>query len=174
MADPFAGEIRIFPFDFPPAGWASCDGQILPISQNPVLFSLLGTVFGGDGELTFALPDLRGRAAMHSGEGQGLSSRALGEAGGAEEVVLTLSEIPTHTHVLRASVEPGDTRVPGPSMALSVSTGALAYAGGSPPLASMAAEAFASAGSGLPHTNLQPYLALNFCIAMQGSLPSTS
>lgn len=169
MADPFIGEIRIFPFDFPPAGWASCDGQLLPPSQNPVLFSLLGTTYGGDGEDTFALPDLRGKAAMHAGQGQGLSLRDLGQIGGTEEITLLVSQIPLHTHTLRASIEPGDNRLPGPGVALSLSTGASAYVGGSPALDPMAAEALPPTGGGLPHNNMQPSLALNFCIAMQGS-----
>ena len=172
MADPYIGEIRIFPFDFPPVGWASCDGKLLPPSQNPALFSLLGTTYGGDGEETFALPDLRGRAAMHAGQGQGLSLRDLGEMGGTETVTLMVSEIPPHTHTLRASLEPGDNRLPGPGVALSFSTGGSAYAGGSPTLSSMAPQALPPAGGGLPHNNMQPSLALNFCIATQGSLLS--
>lgn len=172
MPNPFIGEIRIFPFDFAPTGWASCDGQLLPVSQNPVLFSLLGTTYGGDGELTFALPDLRGRAAMHPGQGQGLSLRALGQVGGTEDVTLLASQVPLHTHALMASSEPGDNTVPLPAMALAVSTGGAVYVGGSPPLGSMAAQALPPAGGGLPHTNMQPSLTLNFCIAVQGSLPT--
>jgi len=174
MPNPFIGEIRIFPFDFPPAGWASCDGQLLPVSQNPVLFSLLGTTYGGDGELTFALPDLRGRAAMHPGQGQGLSLRNLGQTGGMEDVTLTVSQIPLHTHTLMASLEQGDLGATDPAVALAISTGAGIYAGGSPPLEPMASQALPPAGGGLPHTNMQPSLTLNFCIAVQGSLPSAS
>src|SRR5688572_30159508 len=133
--DPFVAEIRILPFNFPPTGWAFCNGQLMPISQNTALFSLLGTVYGGDGKSTFALPDLQGSAAMHPGQGQGLSLRDLGEIGGAESITLLQSEMPVHTHTLRASIEPGDNRLPSPTVALSVSTGAFAYAGGSPALA---------------------------------------
>lgn len=171
MADPFVAEIRIFPFNFAPKGWAFCNGQLLPISQNTALFALLGTTYGGDGKSTFALPDLQGSAAMHPGQGQGLSLRDLGQIGGAETVTLLQSEMPVHTHAVRASIEPGDNRLPSPTVALSVSTGAFAYAGGSPALTQMAFQALPPAGGSLPHNNLQPYLTLNFCIALQGVFP---
>jgi len=171
MADPFVAEIRIFPFTFPPKGWAFCNGQLMPISQNTALFSLLGTTYGGDGKSTFALPDLQGSAAMHPGTGSGLSLRDLGEIGGAESVTLLQSEIPVHTHTLKASIEPGDNRLPSPTVALSVSTGAFAYQGGSPALEAMAPQALSPAGGSLPHNNMQPYLTLNFNIALQGVFP---
>ena len=171
MADPFVAEIRIFPFTFPPKGWAFCNGQLLPISQNTALFALLGTVYGGDGKSTFALPDLRGSAAMHPGQGQGLSLRDLGQIGGAETVSLLISEMPVHTHGLRASAEPGDNQLPSPTVALTVSTGGSIYANGSPPLTQMAPQALPPAGGGLPHNNMQPYLTLNFNIALQGVFP---
>ncbi len=174
MADPFVAEIRIFPFFFAPKGWAFCDGQILPISQNTALFSLLGTVYGGDGKSTFALPDLEGSAPMQPGQGQGLSLRDLGQIGGAESVTLLVSEIPVHTHQLRASIEPADNRLPQPAVSLSTSTGAFAYTGGSPPLGLMAFQALPPAGGSLPHNNMQPYLTLNFCIALQGVFPPRS
>src|SRR5688500_1476164 len=113
MADPFVAEIRIFPFNFAPKGWAWCNGQLMPISQNTALFSLLGTVYGGDGKSNFALPDLEGRAPMHPGQGPGLSRYDLGQAGGAETVTLLQSEIPSHAHAVRASPDPGDNTVPG-------------------------------------------------------------
>jgi microcystin-dependent protein len=171
MADPFVAEIRIFPFTFPPKGWAFCNGQLIPISQNTALFALLGTTYGGDGKSTFALPDLEGSAAMHPGQGSGLSERVLGQIGGAETVTLLQSEIPVHTHTLRASIEPGDNRLPSPTVALSVSTGAFAYQGGSPALEPMAFQALPPAGGSLPHNNMQPYLTLNFNIALQGVFP---
>src|SRR3982751_4871389 len=114
MSDPFVAEIRIFAFNFAPTGWAFCDGQIMPLSQNTALFSLLGTVYGGDGKSTFALPDLQGSAPMQPGQGQGLSDRVLGEMSGVEAITLLVSEIPVHTHTLMASIDPGDNTVPGP------------------------------------------------------------
>lgn len=171
MSDQFVAEIRIFPFNFPPTGWAFCDGQLMPISQNTALFALLGTYYGGDGKSTFALPDLQGSAPMQSGQGQGLSERFQGEMSGVESITLLVSEIPVHTHTMRASIEPGDNRQPTPNMALAVSTGAFAYVSGSPTLTPMAPQALPPAGGGLPHNNMQPYLTLNFCIALQGIFP---
>src|SRR5881227_3513668 len=113
MSDPFVAEIRIFPFNFPPTGWAFCDGQLMPLSQNTALFSLLGTTYGGDGKSNFALPDLQGRATMHPGQGPGLSLHDLGEQGGVETVSLLQTEIPAHTHGLAASNQPGEDAAPG-------------------------------------------------------------
>src|SRR3712207_1421508 len=127
MADPFVAEIRIFPFNFAPKGWAFCQGQLLPISQNTALFSLLGTFYGGDGKSTFALPDLEGSAAMHEGQGQGLSVRDLGQIGGAESVTLLVSEIPFHTHSVRVVTEAGDLQTPSPNVALARSSEGFAY-----------------------------------------------
>ncbi len=171
MSDQFLAEIRIFPFNFAPTGWAMCNGQLMPISQNTALFALLGTYYGGDGKSTFALPNLQGSAPMQPGQGQGLTERFLGEASGVESITLLQSEIPVHTHTLKTSSEPGDNSVPSPNMALTVSTGAFAYVGGSPTLAPMALQALAPAGGALPHNNMQPYLTLNFCIALQGVFP---
>src|SRR5687768_16356742 len=137
MSDQFLAEIRIFPFNFPPTGWAFCDGQLMPLSENAALFALLGTFYGGDGKSTFALPDMQGNAPMQTGQGQGLSQRFLGEMSGVETITLLVSEIPVHTHALRASIEPGDNRVPAPNVALATSTGAFAYVAGSPPLTAM-------------------------------------
>ena len=170
MADPFVAEIRIFPFTFPPKGWAFCNGQLLPISQNTALFALLGTTYGGDGKSTFALPDLRGSAAMHPGQGQGLSLRDLGEIGGAETITLLVSEIPVHTHTMSASIDPGDLAIPDPNRSLAVSVGGAAYAQTAPTV-QMAFQALPPAGGSLPHNNMQPYLTLNFNIAMQGVFP---
>src|SRR6188472_68793 len=128
MADPFVAEIRIFPFNFAPRGWAWCDGQILPLSQNTALFSLLGTTYGGDGKSNFALPDLQGRVPMHPGQGPGLSLYDLGETGGTETVDLLESEIPSHGHSLRAdAADPADTNVPSTNASLALSTGGQLY-----------------------------------------------
>jgi microcystin-dependent protein len=171
MSDQFVAEIRIFPFNFPPTGWAFCDGQILPISQNTALFALLGTTYGGDGKSTFALPDLQGSAAMQPGQGQGLSLRDLGEMSGVDSITLLVSEIPLHTHTAFANPFQGDTVVPSTDRALAESTGGSLYVTGSPTLSTMATQALPPAGGGLPHNNMQPYLTLNFCIALQGIFP---
>src|SRR6188768_241944 len=125
--DPFVAEIRIFPFNFAPRGWAWCDGQLLPLSQNTALFSLLGTTYGGDGKSNFALPDLQGRAPMHPGQGPGLSLHDLGETGGSETVSLLESEIPAHSHALRGSLDDGDLSIPSPARTLAKSAGGSAY-----------------------------------------------
>jgi microcystin-dependent protein len=171
MADPFVAEIRIFPFNFPPKGWAFCDGQLLPISQNTALFSLLGTTYGGDGKSTFALPDLQGSAAMQPGQGQGLSLRDLGQIGGSETVTLLVSEMPVHTHALMNAVTLGNVNAPSPEVSLGRSNGGSAYQNAVANLTPMAPQALAPAGGSLPHNNMQPYLTLNFCIAMQGVFP---
>jgi microcystin-dependent protein len=171
MSDPFVAEIRIFPFNFAPTGWAFCDGQLLPISQNTALFSLLGTVYGGDGKSTFALPDLQGSAPMQPGQGQGLSLRDLGEIGGTESVTLLQSEIPFHTHVMNVSIDDADVRIPASNRALAKSANGNIYTTTTPANAIMAPQALSPAGGSLPHNNMQPYLTLNFCIAMQGVFP---
>jgi len=172
MSDQFVAEIRIFPFFFAPTGWAFCDGQIMPISQNTALFSLLGTTYGGDGKSTFALPDLQGSAPMQPGQGQGLSLRDLGEMSGVESITLLQSEIPVHTHTLNAdNVDPADLNIPSPARVLAISQNAFAYQPSSTGLGMMAFQALPPAGGGLPHNNMQPYLTLNFCIALQGIFP---
>lgn len=167
MADPFIAEIRAFPFNFPPKDWARCDGQLMPISQNTPLFALLGTNYGGDGQSTFALPDLQGRAPMHAGQGPGLSYRDLGEQGGSETATLTEAEIPPHTHPLRGSTQLADRRYPAGHVPAAPAEPA--YATG--PATPMAAEAVSPGGGGQPHTNLQPYLTVQFCIALVGIFP---
>jgi microcystin-dependent protein len=170
--DPFVAEIRIFPFDFAPKGWAFCDGQILPLSQNTALFSLLGTTYGGDGKSNFALPDMQGNAPMHPGQGPGLSLHDLGETGGSETVTLLESEIPSHTHQMRGdNQDPGDTGAPSPAAVFAKSSGAFAFVPPTPVLVQMSDSAIAPAGGDQPHNNLQPYLTLNFCIALQGVYP---
>lgn len=174
MADPFVAEIRIFPFNFAPKGWAWCDGQILPLSQNTALFSLLGTTYGGDGRSNFALPNLQGSAPMHPGQGPGLSLHDLGESGGSDAVTLLESELPFHQHRLRASLDPGDLFAPGPSASLASSTGAAAYHQSTASPVQMAPQALAAAGGNQPHNNLMPYLTLYFAIALQGVFPPRS
>ena len=170
MADPFVAEIRIFPFNFAPKGWAFCDGQLLPISQNTALFSLLGTTYGGDGRSNFALPNMQGNAPMHPGQGPGLSLHDLGEAGGSETVTLLTSEIPAHFHNLRAAASTGTKSVPSANV-LAKTSGATPYAISGSPLVAMAVGALNPAGGDQPHNNMQPYLTLNFCIALQGVYP---
>ena len=168
--DPFVAEIRIFPFNFAPKGWAFCDGQILPLSQNTALFSLLGTTYGGDGKSNFALPNMQGNAPMHPGQGPGLSLHDLGETGGSETVSLLESEIPSHSHQLRADSDPADQPVPNANRSLARSTNGFAWNPTFTP-ALMSGNAIAPAGGDQPHNNMQPYLTLNFCIALQGVYP---
>lgn len=173
MADPFVAEIRIFPFNFAPRGWAWCDGQLLPLSQNTALFSLLGTTYGGNGKSNFALPDLQGRAPMHPGQGPGLSLHDLGETGGSETVTLLESEIPLHAHQLRADVlDLADTNAISGNASLALSSGGTLYQ--DIPNATAAPESLAPAGGDQPHNNLMPYLTFYFCIALQGVFPPRS
>jgi microcystin-dependent protein len=169
MSSPFVAEIRIFACNFAPTGWATCDGQLLPISQNTALFSLLGTFYGGDGKSNFALPNFDGSAAMNQGQGAGLSDRFLGETGGEQTVTLIPTEMPNHNHSLKASSQVGNRR-PVSGNALARSTGANMYlpSGTTTP---MAFQAVTVQGGSLPHNNMQPYLTLLFCIAMQGVFP---
>ncbi|MGH2721558.1 MAG: phage tail protein [Actinomycetota bacterium] len=173
MADPFVAEIRIYPFNFPPTGWAFCDGQLLPISQNTALFSLLGTTYGGDGKSTFALPNLQGRSPMQPGQGPGLSLHDLGETSGSETVTLLTSEIPSHSHGLLASPDAADVQSPAADRCLARSSPGFAYGTGTP-AATMAPQALAPAGGDAPHNNMPPYLTLSFCIALQGVFPPRS
>lgn len=170
MADPFVAEIRIFPFNFAPKGWAWCDGQLLPLSQNTALFSLLGTTYGGNGKSNFALPDLQGRAPMQPGQGPGLSLHDLGETGGSETVSLLESEIPAHSHTLRANVvDLADTNVVSASASFALSSGGALYQAA--PNANAADQALTPGGGDQPHNNLQPYLTFYFAIALQGVFP---
>jgi microcystin-dependent protein len=168
MADPFVAEIRIFPFNFAPKGWAFCDGQILPISQNTALFSLLGTTYGGDGKSTFALPDMQGNAPMHPGQGPGLSLHDLGEMSGTQFVTLLESEIPAHTHTISGDEDDAVFKTPTNML---LGAGNQMYISGASPNATLGFQALAPAGGSLPHNNMQPFLTLNFCIALQGIFP---
>lgn len=171
--DPFVAEIRIFPFNFAPKGWAFCNGQIMPISQNTALFSLLGTTYGGDGKTNFALPNLQGSAPLHPGQGPGLSLYDLGEVGGSSTVTLIASEMPAHTHPLSAYSGNGDTNDPTNLVWAGAHTGKAplkmysSLAQNTP----MSPNAFSVSGGSQPHNNLPPYLTLNFCIALQGVYP---
>jgi microcystin-dependent protein len=174
MSDQFVAEIRIFPFNFAPTGWALCNGQLLPISQNTALFSLLGVTYGGDGKSTFALPNLQGSAPVFWGQGPGLSLYDVGQSGGEEAVTLLQSEMPAHAHQASGASGSGPTspanntwgtgpgRTPPPT-----------YVDGSSNV-NMAPATVATAGASLPHNNMQPYLTLNFCIALQGVFPARS
>jgi len=168
--DPFVAEIRIMANNFAPAGWALCNGQILPISQNTALFSLLGTTYGGNGLSTFALPDLQGRAPMHHGQGPGLTDRFLGETGGSVTETLIISEIPSHNHTLVSIPDVGDSNQPAGN-GIARSTGAAIYSATAAPMVQMGPNSLSTTGSSLPHNNLQPLLTLNFVIAMQGVYP---
>jgi microcystin-dependent protein len=169
MSDPFVAEIRIFGCDFAPTGWATCDGQLLPISQNTALFSLLGTFYGGDGKSTFALPNFDGSAAMHQGQGAGLSDRFIGETGGEQSVTLLQTEMPLHDHFVTASNQIGTDRTPG-GEDLARSKGMNLY-GPSGTAVLMDPQATSAAGGSLPHNNMSPYLTMTFCIALQGIFP---
>lgn len=172
MADPFVAEIRIFPFNFAPKGWAWCDGQLLPLSQNTALFSLLGTTYGGNGKSNFALPDMQGRAPMQPGQGPGLSLHDLGESGGSETVSLLESEVPSHSHTVGAQIVPlGGVAEPGPTTTFNRPASGNLYSAAAAPAVTMAAEALAPAGGDAPHNNMMPFLTCYFAIALQGVFP---
>jgi microcystin-dependent protein len=169
--NPFVAEIRIFPFSIVPTGWALCNGQLLPISQNTALFALLGTFYGGDGKSTFALPDLQGSAPMFWGQGSGLSDRFLGEQTGSETVTLLQSEIPFHTHTLQAFVVPGDLKEPQAGAVLTRNSNGAVFNSSVSNLVTMAPQALTPAGGSLPHNNMMPSVTFSFCIALQGVFP---
>jgi microcystin-dependent protein len=170
--DPFVAEIRIVPFNFAPKGWAFCDGQLMPLSQNTALFSLLGTTYGGDGKSTFALPNLQGCSAMHPGQGPGLSQRFLGEMAGEDAVTLLVSEMPVHTHTVNGLSALSTTTTPTSGTTLGRSVNGNAYADAASGFQTFAPEALPPAGGSLPHNNLQPYLTLNYVLALQGVFPA--
>jgi microcystin-dependent protein len=171
VTDQFVAEIRLFPYNFAPSGWARCDGQLLPLSQNTALFSLLGTNYGGDGKSTFGLPNLQGRVLLQQGQGAGLSERFLGESNGVDFVALLPSEMPIHNHYLQANATAGELSSPAPTRTLARPTGALVYTPPGDPKVPLAAEAVSVSGGSLPHNNLMPYLVMEYCIALQGIFP---
>lgn len=164
MAEPFLSEVRIMSFVFAPKGWALCNGQLLPINQNQALFSLLGTTFGGDGRVNFALPDLRGRTPIHVGSGH-----TLGERGGEQAHTLSVAELPTHTHVLSGTSTAGNALIPATNL-LAATASQLYHAPDT--LVAMASTTVANVGGSQAHLNMQPFLTLSFCIALQGIFPS--
>lgn len=171
MSEPFVGEIRMFPFKFAPRGWAFCDGQLMAVPQNPALFSLVGTTYGGDGYRTFALPDLRGRAPVHTGIDELGRTWALGEAGGLEQVRLHEWEIPEHTHDVAAAEAPATRLGPESETVLGRAEGGDAYLLTGARLVPMARGTFGPAGGDLPHDNMQPYLTMKFAISLGGIFP---
>ena len=169
MAQPYVGEIRIFAGNFAPAGWMFCEGQLLPISENETLFNLIGTTYGGDGQSTFALPDLRGRLPIHFGNGF-----TLAETGGAETITLTVSQIPAHTHALLGSTSNASASDPTGNVGARVTVAAVFPYGTDAPLQPLAPQAVGSTGGSQPHTNFQPYLCLDFIISLFGIFPSAT
>jgi len=166
MAEPFLSEIRLMSFVFAPKGWALCNGQLLPINQNQALFALLGTTYGGNGQTNFALPDLRGRVPIHES-----ASNTLGQQGGEQAHTLTTAELPTHQHLLRASSAPASTNTPSPAVGLAASTASQLY-GAPSSVVAMDPGAIGNVGGSQAHLNMQPFLTLSFCIALQGIFPS--
>lgn len=170
--EPYIGQIMAFGGAYAPQGWALCDGSLLSISQYDALFSLIGTTYGGDGQTTFALPDLRSRAALHQGQGPGLSSYVLGQSGGAETVTLNVGQLPPHSHPALGNSSAGTG--PNPAGAVWASSPANIYAAGAAANAAMSATAISASGGGQPHDNMLPFVTLNFCIALEGIYPSQS
>ncbi|BDS12551.1 phage tail protein [Aureispira anguillae] len=172
--DPFIGEIIMFAGNFAPRGWAFCDGQLLPINQNSALFSILGTIYGGDGRTTFALPDLRGRVAMHPGTGAGLTPRDLGERGGTEDVVLMTSQIPAHSHNIVAVGLEGNSNAPNDHFLANTGAFDSEYSNSTSGHVYMNSGMVQNTGGTQPHTNMQPFTCINYIIALQGTYPSRS
>jgi microcystin-dependent protein len=164
MSQPFVGEIRMFGGNFPPAGWMFCEGQLLPISENETLFNLIGTTYGGDGQSTFALPDLRGRLPIHQGSGF-----ILAETGGAEEITLTVNQIPAHSHPVFASTNAGNATQPAGNV--TAQNAAVTIYRAQPPVVNMNVQAVGTVGGSQPHTNFQPYLCISFIISLFGVFP---
>lgn len=171
MSNPYVAEIRIFPFNFAPLGWAFCNGQILPISQNTALFSLVGTFYGGDGESNFALPNFQGAVPVGMGQGAGLSLYSIGQSGGSDEVTLIQSEMPSHQHAISAANVTGYLSSPAGNIWANSGKGRSPAYHTADSSASMSPQCLSPVGSSFPHNNMQPYLTLNFCIALQGVYP---
>ncbi len=180
MSEPFIGEIKMFGGNFAPRGWALCDGQLLPIAQNTALFSILGTTYGGDGRTTFALPDFRGRAAIHQGHGPGLSQYILGQKGGVEQVTLNVTEMPSHNHAATGTIQAKngqpDESNPGGQVPATLTNGTEGYAETSTtPMKTGGVDVTVNnSGGNQPHTNIQPFQCVNFIIALVGIFPSRS
>ncbi len=172
MSTPFIGEVRIFAGNFAPLGWMLCDGQLLAIAQYDALFALIGTTYGGDGQTTFALPDLRGRVPLHFGTGPGLSTRTIGELSGSEAVTLTTGQMAAHTHPPLALGATGSSPTPGGNFWAGVSAGAIYNATDPAPAAVMNAAAVLPVGGGQPHDNIEPFQCVNFIIAVEGIYPT--
>lgn len=175
--EPFLGEVKIFGFNYAPRGWGFCDGGLVQISQFTALFSILGTTYGGDGRVSFALPNLQGRAPMHPGSGPDLTPRILGERGGTDSVSLKEANLPAHNHAIYASTEKATQKDPSASAVLAKQAGrkgggAKVYSTDTSSLTAMGGDSLSKTGGGQPHTNMQPYLSLNFCIALQGLYPA--
>ncbi len=172
--EPFIGQILMFAGNFAPRGWAFCEGQLLAISQYQALFSILGTTYGGDGRTTFALPDMRGRVSIHPRQGPGLNNYGLGQKGGAEQVTLTTDQMPAHSHTLNANKDRGDSPDPGGASIADSRGRDKDYMQSGDVNVTMSANSIASSGGGQPHENRQPYLAVNYIIALMGTYPSRS
>jgi microcystin-dependent protein len=172
MSSPFLAEIRIFACNFAPTGWATCNGQILPISQNTALFSLLGTFYGGNGQSTFALPDLQGSCALGQGQSTTGTDYSLGQSAGSQFITLLTAEMPLHNHVMQACADPANAQIPDPSEGLARSSGGQAWSTTATGLQLMNQQILSISGSSLPHNNMQPYITLTFCIALQGVFPA--
>jgi microcystin-dependent protein len=170
MSEPFVGEIRMFAGTFAPRGWALCDGQLLAVSQNDALFSLFGTIYGGDGRTTFGLPDLRGRIPIHEGSGPGLTPRNIGARAGQENVTLTTNQLPSHSHPLQASTDIADQAAPTGNVTAQPGTADLYFAAA--PVGAMASSAITNTGGSQPHTNVMPFLCIHFIVALVGIYPS--
>jgi microcystin-dependent protein len=171
MSDPFVAEVRIFPFYFAPMGWAFCNGQLMPISQNTALFSLLGTTYGGDGKSTFALPNLEGSSPMQQGTSTTGTTYDLGQPGGSDFVTLTQNEMPSHGHPINGNINPSNLAAPSPARSFARASPGQAYTATLTNITQFALNAIQPNGGNSPHNNLMPYLTLNFCIAMQGIFP---
>lgn len=172
MSDPFVAEIRIFPFNFAPRGWAFCDGQLMPISQNTALFSLIGTIYGGNGKSTFGLPNMQGSSPMQPGQGSTGTIYDIGQTGGTTTVTLLPTEMPQHNHAIQGNINPANLAAPSPVRSLARANPGQAYTGTLTNISPFsAASSIGPTGGSRPHNNLMPYLTLNFCIALQGIFP---
>ena len=174
MAQPYIGEIRLFAGNFAPAGWAFCDGQLMPISENDALFTLIGTTYGGDGQETFAMPNLQSRIPIHQGTGPGLTGKIIGEMAGTEAETLTIQQIPTHNHAFLASTDPGSIVTPGGNMLATSNAVTVFRPLASNPATAMNAQSITPVGGSQPHDNLHPFLAINYIISLFGLFPQFS